>query len=125
MFIERLNQLLKERNLTRSKFLSDLNMGKNQFKYWETRGTPNTATVNLCHNRYHSLKPKRFGFDFRQNKHTNFSKNTAEELTSFAVFLFYPVPGNPPLGAGLSLHKVGKIRTPLFSFSDFMQTFRF
>ena len=45
MFIERLNQLLEERKLTRSKFLSDLNMGKNQFKYWETKGTPNHATL--------------------------------------------------------------------------------
>lgn len=50
MFIERLNQLLKERNLTRSKFLSDLNMGKNQFKYWETRGTPNAATISAIAN---------------------------------------------------------------------------
>lgn len=47
MFIERLNELLKERNLTRSKFLSDLNMGKNQFKYWETKGTPNPATLKV------------------------------------------------------------------------------
>ena len=50
MFIERLNQLLKERNLTRSKFLSDLNMGKNQFKYWETKGTPNAATISAIAN---------------------------------------------------------------------------
>ena len=46
MFIEKLNILLQDRKLTRSKFLSDLNMGKNQFKYWETKGTPNRATIS-------------------------------------------------------------------------------
>lgn len=47
MFIERLNELLEERKLTRSKFLSDLHMGKNQFKYWETKGTPTFATLKV------------------------------------------------------------------------------
>ena len=46
MFIDKLNQLLAERKLTRSKFLSDLNMGKNQFTYWKKGGTPNRATLS-------------------------------------------------------------------------------
>ncbi len=51
MFIERLNKLLEERKLTRSKFLSDLKMGKNQFKYWETKGViPNAATLAVIAN---------------------------------------------------------------------------
>lgn len=45
IFVEKLNSLLKERKLTKSKFLSDLHMGKNQFKYWETKGTPSRSTV--------------------------------------------------------------------------------
>lgn len=47
MFIDRLNQLLGERKLTRSKFLSDLSMGKNQFTYWKNGGTPNPATLKV------------------------------------------------------------------------------
>lgn len=46
MFTERLDFLLRERHITRSKLLSDLKMGKNQFKYWETKGNPNMATVS-------------------------------------------------------------------------------
>lgn len=51
MFIERLSNLLNERHLTRSKFLSDLKMGKNQFTYWEKTGAiPNNATLNVIAN---------------------------------------------------------------------------
>ena len=46
MFTERLDLLLQERHISRSKLLSDLKMGKNQFKYWETKGKPNMATVS-------------------------------------------------------------------------------
>ena len=46
MFTERLDLLLRERHISRSKLLSDLKMGKNQFKYWETKGKPNMATVS-------------------------------------------------------------------------------
>lgn len=46
MFVKRLNALLEEKNLTRSKFLADLKMGKNQFTYWEKKGgIPNQATL--------------------------------------------------------------------------------
>lgn len=46
MFVNRLNALLEEKNLTRSKFLADLKMGKNQFTYWEKKGgIPNQATL--------------------------------------------------------------------------------
>ena len=45
MFIERLNALLKERGITRKKFLEDVGMGKNSFIYWEKDGrVPNNAT---------------------------------------------------------------------------------
>ena len=51
MFIDRLNSLLEERKLTRSKFLSDLKMGKNQFTYWEKNGiVPNNATLSAIAN---------------------------------------------------------------------------
>ena len=46
-FIARLTELLKENNLTRAKFLSDLGFGKNQFTYWEKNQTlPNNSTLN-------------------------------------------------------------------------------
>ena len=51
MFIDRLNSLLEERKLTRSKFLSDLKMGKNQFTYWEkNKAIPNNATLSAIAN---------------------------------------------------------------------------
>lgn len=46
MFIERLNAIMKERGVTRTKLLTDLKMGKNQFKFWETGGKPTAATVS-------------------------------------------------------------------------------
>lgn len=45
MFIERLNQLLKERHLTKKQFLIDNKMGKNQFHHWQTGTLPNPSTV--------------------------------------------------------------------------------
>lgn len=46
MFVERLNAIMKERGVTRTKLLTDLKMGKNQFKYWETGGKPTAATIS-------------------------------------------------------------------------------
>ena len=46
MFVERLNAIMKERGVTRSKLLTDLKMGKNQFKVWEAGSKPTTATVS-------------------------------------------------------------------------------
>lgn len=46
MFIERLNSLMKEHGVTRTKLLSDLQMGKNQFRVWETGGKPNPSTIS-------------------------------------------------------------------------------
>ncbi len=46
MFLERLNLLLQEKNLTRRKFLLDVGLGKNSFINWEKRGNvPSTATL--------------------------------------------------------------------------------
>lgn len=46
MFIDRLNELLKARKLSKSKFLADIKMGKNQIYYWEKTGTiPNSSTI--------------------------------------------------------------------------------
>ena len=38
-FIGVLNDLIKEHNISKSKFLSDLNLGKNSFVNWQERGT--------------------------------------------------------------------------------------
>lgn len=46
MFVERLNAIMKERGVTRSKLLTDLKMGKNQFKVWEAGSKPTAATVS-------------------------------------------------------------------------------
>lgn len=46
MFIERLNSLMEEHGVTRTKLLSDLKMGKNQFRVWETGGKPNPSTIS-------------------------------------------------------------------------------
>lgn len=45
MFVQRLNELLKERGITRKKFLEDVGMGRNAFSHWEKDGrTPNNST---------------------------------------------------------------------------------
>lgn len=47
VFTERLNQLLREKHLTRKQFLDDLHFGKNQFTYWEKNQTvPNRSTLD-------------------------------------------------------------------------------
>ncbi len=47
IFTERLNQLLREKHLTRKQFLDDLHFGKNQFTYWEKNQTvPNRSTLD-------------------------------------------------------------------------------
>lgn len=61
IFVEKLNLLLKERKLTRSKFLSDLHMGKNQISYWATKGDPNPSTVTMIAN-YFGV-PESFFYD--------------------------------------------------------------
>lgn len=44
-FIERINYLRKERNLTRTQVLKDCNLGKNSFTNWENGIYPNRATL--------------------------------------------------------------------------------
>ena len=45
-FIGNLNLLLNEHGVKKSKLLSDLKIGKNQFKYWEDKGNlPNGETL--------------------------------------------------------------------------------
>lgn len=44
-FIERINYLRKERNLTRTQVLKDCNLGKNSFINWENGIYPNKATL--------------------------------------------------------------------------------
>ena len=39
MFVERLKELLSEREITKNKLLTDLQLGKNSFVNWENRGT--------------------------------------------------------------------------------------
>ncbi len=47
MFLERLISLLKEKHLTRKKFLEDVGLGKNSFINWEKRGNiPSNATLS-------------------------------------------------------------------------------
>lgn len=46
MFIERIEQLLKERKIQKKVFLSDLDLNINTFSAWRTRGTiPSGATI--------------------------------------------------------------------------------
>lgn len=46
-FINRLDMLLKSKNLTRKKFLEIMGMGKNQITNWEKHNIlPNTSTLN-------------------------------------------------------------------------------
>jgi len=57
MFVERLKQLLKERKLTQGQLLSDLQMGKNQIRYWEKEQTvPNASTLKAIAD-YLSVSP--------------------------------------------------------------------
>ena len=50
MFVERLSAIMKEQGVTRSKLLTDLKMGKNQFKVWERGGKPTVATISVIAN---------------------------------------------------------------------------
>ena len=46
MFFERITYLLKENKISRTKLTNDLNLGKNQIKYWENHGNiPNGTTL--------------------------------------------------------------------------------
>lgn len=46
-FVNRLDMLLKSKNLTRKKFLEIMGMGKNQITNWEKHNTlPNASTLN-------------------------------------------------------------------------------
>lgn len=48
MFVQRLNDLLKEKGITRKKFLEDVNMGRNAFSHWEKDGrVPNNTTFKV------------------------------------------------------------------------------
>lgn len=50
-FTENLSALLKERGLTRKKFLEDMHMGKNQFTYWsKSQKLPNPSTLDAIAN---------------------------------------------------------------------------
>ncbi len=47
-FVERLDYLLKERNITRAQFLREAQLGKNQITYWEKNDTiPNPTTLKV------------------------------------------------------------------------------
>lgn len=45
MFIERLLKLINEKNITKSKLLSDLSLNKNSILNWQERGTVPSADV--------------------------------------------------------------------------------
>lgn len=46
-FVERLQSLVEQKGITRNKLLVDLNLGKNSFINWESRGTiPNGETLS-------------------------------------------------------------------------------
>lgn len=48
MFVQRLNELLKEKGITRKQFLEDVSMGRNAFSHWEKDGRmPNNATFKV------------------------------------------------------------------------------
>ena len=45
-FIQRVSELLIQNKISRAKMLSDLQLGKNQFSYWENKNSvPNGATL--------------------------------------------------------------------------------
>ncbi len=46
VFVERILETMQEQGVSRSELLSDLQMGKNQFKYWERGQVPNRSTVD-------------------------------------------------------------------------------
>ncbi len=51
MFIDRLNTLISEKGITRVQLLNDLNLGKNQIRYWEKNNVePNAVTLNAIAN---------------------------------------------------------------------------
>ena len=45
MFIEKIESLLKERNIRKKDFLIELNLNKNSFSAWKARGTVPNGTV--------------------------------------------------------------------------------
>ena len=45
MFIEKVKELLKEKGITKNKLLTDLQLGKNSFVNWESRGTVPSGEV--------------------------------------------------------------------------------
>lgn len=51
MFLQKINSLIKQNNITRNKLLTDLKLGKNSFVNWEQRGTiPNGETLSQIAN---------------------------------------------------------------------------
>ena len=46
MFIDRLNELIEEKKLTRTKVFKDLGIGKNSVYYWQSGALPNASTIN-------------------------------------------------------------------------------
>ncbi len=50
MFFQRLDQLLREKQITRKKFSEDIEISKNQVKRWESGTIPNKSTINVIAN---------------------------------------------------------------------------
>lgn len=47
MFLERLQNLIADKKITKNKMLADLNLGKNSFVNWQNSGTiPNGETLS-------------------------------------------------------------------------------
>ena len=87
MFVKRLNSLLEERNLTRSKFLTDLKMGKNQFTYWEKKGgIPNQATLAAIASYFNVSVDYLLGNEERNATAALDSDLTEQEKTLLAVY---------------------------------------
>ena len=57
-FIERLEELRKEKGITRKKLLEDCQLGKNQIKYWETKGIIPTPSVLVVLSNYFGVSPE-------------------------------------------------------------------
>ena len=94
MFVERLNVIMKERGVTRTKLLTDLKMGKNQFKFWETGGKPTAATISAIAT-YFNVSPEYLTGNGALTEQTdliikasdeNIAEVTEQEKTLLAMF---------------------------------------
>ena len=58
VFIERLEQLRKEKKVTRKKLLADCKIGKNQYTYWVKHDTLPTPSILAVLARYFNVSPE-------------------------------------------------------------------